>query len=273
MKIAFQGERGAYSEMAALQHFGPGIELEPCRTLSDVFEVVEGGRADHAIVPIENSIEGSVNETYDLLLKTKLMVSSEVYLRVVHCLIGMSDSRAEEIKIVYSHPQALGQCREFIRSRGLEAIPFYDTAGGVKMLKQLELKEAAAIAGERAAETYGMKILARGIEDSKNNYTRFLVLGWNDAEPSGKDKTLVIFTTKHVPAALYKAIGEFAERNISLTMIMSRPTKEKPWEYNFYVDFEGHRSDANVRECLERLRARTTFLKVIGSYPRFEGKK
>lgn len=269
MKVAFQGESGAYSEMAALQHFGFNIELVQHKTLSDVFETVESKKADCAIVPIENSIEGSVNETYDLLLETKLMVSSEVYLRVVHCLIGYSDSSMEKIQVIYSHPQALGQCRGFIKSHGFEPIPFYDTAGSVKMLKEFRIENAAAIAGERAAEIYGMKVFAKGIEDSKNNYTRFLVLRDNDSEPTGNDKTLVIFTTKHIPGALHKVIEEFASREINLTMIMSRPTKEKPWEYNFYVDFEGHRSQQKIKECLERLKNRTVFLKVLGSYPKF----
>ncbi len=268
MKVAFQGESGAYSEMAALQHFGSSIELAPHKTLSDVFEALESKRVDYAIVPIENSIEGSVNETYDLLLKTKLMVCNEVYLRIVHCLIGYSDSKMENVQVVYSHPQALGQCRNFIKSHGFEPIPFYDTAGSVRMLKEVRIDNAAAVAGERAAEIYGMEILAKGIEDSKNNYTRFLVLGDEDSEPTGNDKTLVIFTTKHMPGALHKVIEEFASRDINLTMIMSRPTKEKPWEYNFYVDFEGHRSQQKIKECLEHLQDKTIFLKVLGSYPK-----
>ena len=268
MRIAFQGESGAYSEMAALQHFGSGIELVPHKTLSDVFEAVESNKEDCAIVPIENSMEGSVNETYDLLLNTKLMVISEVYLRVVHCLISYSDGSIEKIQVVYSHPQALGQCRDFLKSHKFEPVPFYDTAGSVKMLKELRIDNAAAIAGERAAEIYSMKVLARGIEDSKHNYTRFLVLMDKDSEPTGNDKTLVIFTTKHMPGALHKVIEEFASRNINLTMIMSRPTKEKPWEYNFYVDFEGHRSEQKIRECMEHLKDKTVFLKVLGSYPK-----
>lgn len=267
MKVAFQGERGAYSEAAALQHFG-NVELMPCRTLPDVFDVVETRKVDFAIVPIENSIEGSVNETYDLLLSTKLMVSNEVYFRVVHCLIGYGDAKMENTKIAYSHPQALGQCKSFIKSHNLEVIPFYDTAGSVKMLKESKIKNATAIASERAAEIYGMKILAKGIEDNKNNYTRFLILGEKDGKPTGSDKTLLTFTTKHMPGALHRVIGEFASRNINLTMIVSRPTKEKPWEYNFYVDFEGHRLEQKISECIQHLKDETVFLKVLGSYPK-----
>lgn len=270
MRIAFQGERGAYSEMAALQHFGPSIELIPCKTLSDVFQTIENGKADHAVVPIENSIEGSVNETYDLLINTKKMVCNEIYFRVVHCLISYKDSDLGKVKAVYSHPQALAQCRNFLNKHKMTPIPFYDTAGSVKMLKEFPIDNAGAIASERAAETYGMKVIEKGIEDSKNNYTRFIVLAESDSEPTGNDKTLVIFTTKHVPGALYKVISEFASRNINLTMIVSRPTKEKPWEYNFYVDFEGHRKDQKIKECLERLNGSTEFLKVLGSYPKFK---
>lgn len=268
MKIAFQGERGAYSEMASLQHFSTAIELIPCKTLSDVFEIIENDQVDYAVVPIENSIEGSVNETYDLLVNTKKMVCNEIYFRVVHCLISYNDSDLSKIKAVYSHPQALGQCRNFLQKNSITPIPFYDTAGSVKMLKEFPIENAGAIASERAAETYDMKIIEKGIEDNKNNYTRFIVLAGKDAEPTGNDKTLAIFSTKHVPGALYKVIGEFASRNINLTMIVSRPTKEKPWEYNFYVDFEGHRKDEKVRECLEQLKDNTEFLKVLGSYPK-----
>ncbi|MEM2759632.1 MAG: prephenate dehydratase [Nitrososphaerales archaeon] len=268
MKVAFQGERGAYSEMAALHHFGSDIEVVPCKTFADVFDIIEESKVDYAVVPIENSIEGSVNETYDLLISTRKMVCNEIYFRVIHCLISYTDSELSKIKAVYSHPQALAQCRNFLNKHAMMPIPFYDTAGSVKMLKEFPIENAGAIASERAAETYGMKIIVKGIEDSKNNYTRFIVLADRDSEPSGDDKTLAIFSTKHVPGALHKAIGEFASRNINLTMIMSRPTKEKPWEYNFYVDFEGHRKDAKVRECLERLKDSTEFLKLLGSYPK-----
>ncbi len=270
MKVVFQGERGAYSEMAALQHFGSDIELISRRTLSEVFDAIESKEADCAVVPIENSIEGSVNETYDLLINTKKIVCNEIYFRVVHCLISYKDSDLSKVKSVYSHPQALGQCRNFLQKHKLEPIPFYDTAGSVKMLKEFPIDNAGAIASERAAETYDMKIIEKGIEDSKNNYTRFIVLTDKDSEPTGNDKTLVIFTAKHVPGALHKVIGEFASRDINLTMIVSRPTKEKPWEYNFYVDFEGHRKDQKVQECLEHLKDNTEFLKVLGSYPKFK---
>ncbi|GIU71917.1 MAG: prephenate dehydratase [Candidatus Nitrosocaldaceae archaeon] len=266
MKVAFQGERGAYSEIAALKYFD-NPELIPKKTLVDVFDSV-GKEVDYAVVPVENSLEGSVNEAYDLLLTTDLTVIGEVYVRIIHCLISYEDNTIEDIKRVYSHPQALGQCKGFINAHRFEVIPYYDTAGSVKMLANNIIKDAAAIASRRAAEIYNMKILAESIEDDKNNYTRFLILGREHTKPTGNDKTMIIFATKHAPGALYDALGEFALRNINLTMIISRPIKGKPWEYNFYLDFEGHVDEPNIKECLDGLKHKTSFLKILGSYPR-----
>jgi len=268
--VAFQGERGAYSEEAALSYFGSKIDFLPCKTLSAVFQAVESGRATVGIVPVENSLEGAVSETYDLLLSSSLIVSGEYNLRVKHCLLTNPGVKIEDIKRVYSHPQALAQCRRFLESLHAEIIPYYDTAGSAYMIKREELRDAAAVASRRAAEIYGLQILAESIEDSPNNYTRFFVIGKFEREPTGKDKTSVVFTTRHVPGALYAALGVFAKRGINLTKIESRPTKQTPWEYNFYVDFEGHKSDANVQAALEELKAYTLYIKILGSYPRAE---
>jgi prephenate dehydratase len=265
MRVAFQGERGAYSEIASLKYFKEA-ELMPCKTLADVLDLVNK-EADYAIIPVENSLEGSVNEAYDLLLTTDLMIIGEVYVRIVHCLVSYKDN-IDDIKVVYSHPQALGQCRNFINMHRFESIPYYDTAGSVKMLATNKIDEAAAIASKRAAEIYNMKVVAESIEDDKNNYTRFLVLGREKTRPTGNDKSMIIFATKHVPRALYEALGEFASRDINLTMIVSRPIKGKPWEYNFYLDFEGHIDEPKIKECLEGLKRKTSFLKVLGSYPK-----
>lgn len=269
-RVAFQGERGAYSEEAALKHFKSSTETLPLRTLPEVFDAVKGDGASHGIVPIENSIEGSVNETYDLLLDSPLKVAGEVNLRIIHCLISHSNAKFSDIRTVYSHPQALAQCRGFLQALKCEVIPFYDTAGSVKAIKEKELKDAAAIASKRAAEIYNMTVLKEGIEDRPDNYTRFLILSKRDSFITGRDKTSVIFSTKHIPGALYESLGEFAGRNINLTMIVSRPVKKTPWEYNFYVDFEGHRGEKRVEECLRGLRKRTSFIKILGSYPKWE---
>jgi chorismate mutase/prephenate dehydratase len=267
-KIAYQGEPGAYSESAVQLFFGGSSQPFPCRTFSDVFRCVETGETEFGVVPIENSIEGSVNQVYDLFLKYDHKVSGEIVLRIDHCLIANRGTKLDDIKVVYSHPQALAQCRSFFEGLNREMISTYDTAGSVKMIKEQQLMDAGAIAGERAAEIYGMKILAQNISDNPNNYTRFFVLSRNDAAPSGNDKTSVIFSTKHLPGALYDVLGEFAGRNINLTKIESRPTKRRPWEYNFYLDFEGHRSEKRCAQALEGLRSKSVFVKVLGSYPR-----
>jgi len=268
LKVAFQGERGAYSESAVRAFFGDDTKVKPCRDLAEVFESVDKQEAQFGVVPIENSLEGSVNQTYDLFLTHNLKVSGEIVIRISHCLIANPDTSLEKVKTVYSHPQALAQCRTFLERLGSELIPTYDTAGSVKMLKEKGLKDAAAIASERAAKIYGMKILARDIEDTPANYTRFFVVSKDDAPKTGKDKTSIIFAATHTPGALYHALEEFEKRKINLTKIESRPTKQKPWEYNFYLDFEGHRTEKNCAEALQALGEKASFLKILGSYPR-----
>lgn len=267
MRVAYQGEKGAYSEIACIKYFKEDVTLLPFKTLLDVFEAVDKNYADYAVVPIENSIEGSVNEAIDLLLDTDLYVVGEVYVRIVHCLISYPNNTINDIKKVYSHPQALGQCRQFINKYKFEVIPYYDTAGSVKMLSENYIKDAAAIASKRAAKIYNMKILAEGIEDNKNNYTRFLILSKNKVNPTKNSKTMMIFSTKHEPGALCKVLEEFASRKINLTMIISRPNKDRKWEYNFYIDIEGSIEDKMISECINSLKEKVTFLKILGSYP------
>ena len=268
MKVAFQGERGAYSESAVYAFFGASVDVKPCRDLTEVFEIVDKQEAQFGVVPVENSLEGSVNQTYDLFLTYSLKVCGEVIIRISHCLIANPSTNLEAVKTVYSHPQALAQCRRFLERLGRELVPTYDTAGSVKMLKEKGLKEAAAVASEKAAEIYGMKILARAIEDNPENYTRFFVLSKEDSPITGRDKTSIIFAAAHIPGSLYHALGEFAKRDINLTKIESRPTRQKPWEYNFYLDFEGHRTEENCAAALKALEKSALFLKILGSYPR-----
>jgi len=270
LKVAFQGERGAYSESAVYTYFGDEAEVKPCRDLTEVFESVDKQEVPVGVVPVENSLEGSVNQTYDLFLTHNLKVSGEIVIRISHCLIANPTTSLEAVKTVYSHPQALAQCRSFLERLGSDLIPTYDTAGSVKMLKEKGLKDAAAVASEKAAEIYGMKILAREIEDTPTNYTRFFVISKEDAAKTGKDKTSIIFAAKHKPGALYHALEEFEKRKINLTKIESRPTRQKPWEYNFYLDFEGHRTEKNCTEALKALQEKAAFLKILGSYPRAE---
>ncbi len=281
VKIAFQGEIGAYSEEAAFKFFGNKflfrnfsnseiknrIQTIPSLTFADVFNAVEKRRADFGIIPIENSLEGTVGQNYDLLLKSKLKIFGEENLKISHCLIANKGVKIGDLKKVYSHPQALGQCREFLEKLKLELIPVYDTAGGVRMLKEEKAKDAAAIASERAGKIYQMKILKRGIETNKQNFTRFFIIARNETEKSKNSKTSIVFFLKNIPGVLFDSLGSFAKRKINLTKIESRPIMGKPWEYHFYLDFEGHRDDKKIKEALEELKEKTSSLKIFGSYP------
>jgi prephenate dehydratase len=269
-RIGFQGEHGAYSEEAIFKHFGRDAVTVPVVSIHDVFRLTEAGGLDLGVVPIENSVEGSINETYDMLISSDLSVMGEIVLRVVHCLIALPSARLSGIREVYSHPQALAQCRNFVRSLGATPIVTYDTAGSAKMIKERRLKASAAIAGERAAKIYGLKVLKRGIEDYSTNSTRFLIVSkkTRSRAPRPHSKTSLIVSLSHTPGSLYHALEAFASADVNLTKIESRPTKERPWEYYFILDFEGHRDDTNVKKMLAELRERTSFMKVLGSYPR-----
>ena len=268
MVVAFQGEIGAYSEEAAFHFFGPSTQVKPCESLDNVFKAVEQDETQFGIIPIENSLEGSVSRSYDLLLASNLRVCGETELRVIHCLIASTETRLDLIKRVYSHPQALGQCQAFLKHLDCELTPTYDTAGSVKMIKEKGITNGAAIASARAAEIYGMQIIAKEIEDNPNNFTRFFILAKQDSPSSGNDKTSIVFSVKHRPGALYELLRQLASKNINLTKVESRPTRQKAWEYNFYLDFEGHREDKAAREALDSLEKTSLFIKILGSYPK-----
>jgi len=268
IEVAFPGEPGAYSEEAALKFFGPLAITKPQESLEDVFRAVEQDEVQFGIAPIENSLEGTIGRSYDLLLASSLKVCGELELRVTHCLVANPETRLDAIKKVYSHPQALGQCRTFLKQLGCRLAPTSDTAISVKMLKEKGLTDAGAIASARAAEIYQMKILAREIEDNPSNFTRFFILAKEDCPPSGNDKTSIVFSVRHRPMALYDLLSKFASNGVNLTKIESRPTRQKAWEYNFYLDFEGHREDKAPRGVLASLEETALFLRVLGSYPR-----
>jgi len=263
--VSFQGERGAYSEAASISFFGNEIDTIPCSTFADVLKNTENDKSGYSILPIENSLAGSVGESNDLLLSTKLNAIGEIYHRIHHCLIG--NGSIGDVDTVYSHPQALGQCRQFIQENSLKTIPSYDTAGSVKIIKDLNKNNAACIASKNAAEIFDMPIIKEGIEDNVNNYTRFLVFAKENSDKTENSKTSIIFSVKHEAGALYKIINEFYQHKINLTKIESRPNKNTAWEYNFYVDFEGHRDDSSIKDMLQKLTDNTTFLKILGSYP------
>ncbi len=246
--------------------FGDGPVL-PRRTLNDVFSAVLHGQVCFAVVPVENSTAGSINDTYDLLLRYDLNIYGETQVRVSHCLMALSGQGIDRIKKVYSHPQALAQCEEFLGRINVEIIPAYDTAGSAKMIKEQGLSGCAAVASARAARFYGLDVLAANIETNPRNYTRFLSISLEKAPRSPKSKTSIIFATQNVPGTLYASMGAFAKRSINLTKLESRPSRDRPWEYVFYADFEGHMDDPDCREALAELRDCNTLIKILGSYP------
>lgn len=271
-RVAFQGEPGAYSHEAALRFFGPEIELLPCRTFADVAQAVEAGRAEFGVLPVENSTAGSINAVYDLLLDRDLRIWGEVILRVRHCLLVPPGTTLADVRAVRSHPQALEQCARFIERHGWEALAAHDTAGSARMLAERPEPGIAAIAGRLAAERYGLAILVEGIEDDPENATRFFIVSTREPPRAERNKTSIVFSTRHVPGALHACLGEFATRGINLTKLESRPRRGRPWEYVFYVDFEGHWQDPPCREALLGLLQRASFVKLLGSYPAAEGR-
>jgi prephenate dehydratase len=269
-RVSFQGEKGSFSEDAVLKCF-PQADPLPYRYFSHVFKAVASGETDYGVVPIENSQAGSINETYDLLLAYDLNIFGEVYLRVAHCLLALPGETITGIKKIYSHPQALAQCEAFLSSLDVELVPTYDTAGSAKMIKEGRLKNSAAIASKRVSQIYGMQLLAEGIETNPRNFTRFFVISRERAKYAELGKTSLVFRTKNIPGALYESLGAFASRGINLTKLESRPAKDTPWEYVFYVDFEGHADDEVCKEALKVLKSKCAFLKILGSYPRTQG--
>jgi prephenate dehydratase len=265
--VSFQGIPGAYSEEAVRQFFGPQVNSLPCRTFVDLFVAVEEGTAEYGMLPIENSLAGSVVQSYELLMEHDLRVRAEVILRVRHRLLALPEVAITDLKRIKSHPQALAQCERYLARRGLEAVPNFDTAGSARELSEHPESETGAIASALAAELYGLDILDDEVEDLPFNYTRFFVLGLDDPPRAQRSKTSLIFTTRHNPGALYDSLGEFAKRGINLLKIESRPRRNRPWQYLFYLDFDGHWQDPPCEAALMGLLRRSSFVKLLGSYP------
>jgi len=273
MRIAFQGERGAYSEDAAIRAFGPDVVLQPCPSFAGVFEAVERGEVDAAVLPIENSQAGSVLDVYDLLMSRSLVVVGELAVPVNHCLLALAGQESGDLREVMSHPQALAQCAAYIERLGATPRAAYDTAGSARNVATEQLLGVGAIASERAGQIYGLAVLDRGIQTVKDNFTRFFVLvrpgaPLPDRLKGAAGKTSVVFGLANEPGALYRAMGAFATRGLNMTKIESRPSRKTPWEYVFYLDFEGDPASAPVRRALEELQFHSRFLKVLGSYPK-----
>lgn len=272
-QIAFQGEPGAYSELAALEYFGKQAVTLPCLTFEQVFAVVENGEAVHGMLPIENSLAGSIHKNYDLLLENRLQIGGEYHLRVSHCLMARPGEQLGEIRQVRSHPQALAQCARNLQQIGVDSVAAWDTAGSARLLAERKEPGTAVLASRRAAEVYGLDILMEGLEDNQENYTRFVVLIENDlsgeiVQNKGEYKTSIVFNLDHEPGTLYKALSGFALDDIDLTKIESRPIPGKPWQYMFYIDFAEHKNSSAGRRALDSLADIAPFLRVLGSYPR-----
>ena len=269
MVVAYQGEPGAYSEAAA-QRYAPDATLRPCPSFDEVFRLVDSGEAAFGVLPIENSIGGTIHRNYDLLLQHPLQIVGDLELRVIHSLIALPGTTIDQVTQIYSHPQALAQCDRYLRSLpGVEVVATYDTAGSAKLIKDKQMAGAAAIASERAATVFGLQILKSGIQDFADNITRFIVVA-----PVGKagiagaptNKTTVVFTLTNEAGALFKALSVFALRGIDLTKLESRPIPGRPWEYLFYVDLAVGADDARCDRALAHLAEFAPMFRNLGSY-------
>jgi 3-deoxy-7-phosphoheptulonate synthase len=264
--VAFQGEAGAFSERAARAHFGSDVPTLPCVSFRDAFQAAADGRARAAVLPLENTITGTVNPNLDLLLESGLRIVGEVKLRVEHFLIANPGVPLDRVRTVYAHPQAALQCERTLRERGWEVRLDYDTAGSVRRLKEERLQDAAAIAGRQAAELHDMRILLEGIESTPQNYTRFAVVAREAPVPANSDKTSIAFATRHEPGALARALTLLSDRKINLSKLESRPIPDRPWEYLFFADLEGSWADPRIAEALEALAGICERFHWLGSY-------
>lgn len=271
-RVAFQGEHGAFSSEAARRLFDGEISLAPTTSFEKMFAAVENGMCEYCVAPIENSLFGSVYQNYDLLLKHHLRIVGETSLRIIHNLIAAPGTNLSDIKKVYSHQVALGQCLNFfVAHPEMQAVAAYDTAGSVKMIMESGEPGVGAIASIAAAEYYKAEVLMEGIEDDPQNYTRFLLLSQQDESaqpPETADKTSIVFTLEHKTGALHRAMAAFALREIDLTKIESRPLVGYPWEYSFYLDFIGNTAEPRVRNALAHLGEFASNIRILGCYQR-----
>jgi len=274
LRAAIQGEAGSFSHEAARRLLGAGVTVEPCMRFEDVFSALRDSRVDAAVVPIENTLHGSVHENYDHLLNFDFRIVAEVNVRIIHNLIVLPGVPFKAIRQIYSHPVALNQCLDFLAAHPqCERVPFYDTAGSVKMLGEENRRDAAAIASSVSADIYGARILRRSIEDDRQNFTRFFLLRRPNQKPLRLDqpekkawKTSLVFSTHNQPGMLFRALSAFALRDLSLAKIESRPLRGRPWEYLFYLDFLGSLEDPRVQKALGHLEELSDLLRILGCY-------
>lgn len=267
IEVAYQGVRGAFSELAS-RAVEPDARYRSCKTLEEVFDRIEARKSDCGVIPIENSLGGIISQTYDLLLERKLKITAEHQQPIEQCLLVSPGTKIGQIKRVYSHPQALAQCFLFLKKHpSWEAHAVYDTAGAAEIVAEGALIDTAAIASARAGEIYGLDILARGIQDTTDNVTRFVRIGRETPMATGKDRTSLVFSAGDRPGALYKSLSIFAIRDVNLKKLESRPSKKKPWDYIFYLDLEGHIDEDRIQRCIAHLEEISQYVKLLGSYP------
>lgn len=267
MRLAYQGEPGAYSEAAA-RLYAPHAETLPCKTFDEVFEAVVKQRATHGVVPMENSVGGTIHRNYDLLVDHELSITGEVELDVVHCLQALPGTKIEDVKTVYSHPQALAQCERYLKDLGVTVEAVYDTAGGAKLVAEQRLKGAAALASRRAAEVFGLEVIQEAVQDFEFNITRFFVIG--GTPPANANKTTIVFALPSTPGSLFKSLSVFALRDINLSKLESRPIRGRPWEYLFYADIDARRDDLACARALTQLGEFAKWVRVLGTYKGWE---
>lgn len=265
--VAFQGVPGAYSEEALRRHFGEDVQTLPCASFREMFLAVESGAARYGLQPVENSLAGTVAQSYELFMEFDVRIQAELILRVEHMLLAPANTTFEQVTQVRSHPQALAQCERYLARHGMKAVAWFDTAGSARDLAAAPEPHTAAIASSLAGSLYQLEVLDRGIEDDPNNFTRFFVIGRGDPEPAERNKTSIVFALQDKAGALYECLGEFATRGINMTKIESRPRRNKPWQYFFFVDLDGHYSEAPIETALVGLLRRAAILKILGSYP------
>jgi len=273
VKVSYQGEPGAYSEAAALAFFGDGITTIACHNFDQVFEAVSSGECNHGMIPIENSLAGSIHRNYDLLLRHDLQLIGEYHLRVSHCLLALPGVTLDQVEVIHSHPQALAQCENNLSRLKVRQVAEADTAGSARMIREFNDPRAAALASRRAAVVYGLEILVENMEDNPANFTRFLALaphykGYSHPINDRQNKTSIVFSLQNTPGSLFKALSVFALRDIDLTKIESRPIPGKPWEYMFYIDFIGHIQEPVCERAIAHLQELAPYLRILGSYPR-----
>ncbi len=266
ISVGFLGPEGTFSHIATIRHFGHSINLIPRRDIPEVFIGVEKGVFDFGVVPVENSMEGTVNATLDMFRHTNVKINAEILLKVVHNLASLT-GRREDVRMIYSHPQPAAQCRAYLNTHFPDVKLIETQSSAIAAEKAASNKESAAIASEYAAKQYDLKIIDRHIEDSTNNITRFFVIGHHLNKRSSRSKTSVLFSLKDRPGALYNALRPFSKNGVNLTKIESRPTREKAWDYVFFIDMDGHVDDDPIKESLEELNSKARFIKALGSYP------